>query len=134
VDVCAVVVLNAMEVGERLQVVALTAAVGALVTEHASETVPENELAGVTVMVEVLPVVAPGVTEMLPLLVSEKLLLLLPLGASQKPAHPARSGAAATSIHARLPILIAAPRFSRWMRPSKGIASGPGLALPGTSC
>jgi hypothetical protein len=110
VDVCAVAVLNASEVGERLQVAGLTALVGALVTEQASATVPVKELAGVTVIVDVLPVVAPGVTAMLLLLESVKLPLLG--GVSQKPAHPDNNGAAARSIHAHFPIFIAAPLSS----------------------
>ena len=47
------------------------AAVGAIV--HARLTAPLNPLApGVTVIVDVLPLVAPGLSEMLPLLLSEK--------------------------------------------------------------
>jgi hypothetical protein len=78
-----------------------------VVTAQVSATVPVNELDGVTVMVEVLPVVAPGASEMLPLLESVK--LLLPLGASQNPEHPASSGAAASNRRAHFPIFIAAP-------------------------
>jgi hypothetical protein len=88
-------------------VAGLIAPRGALVLEHVSETVPENVLAGVTEMVEVLPEVTPGNTEMFPLLVSVKLLLLV--GAPQKPAHPDRSGAAAIRRRAQFPIFIAAP-------------------------
>jgi hypothetical protein len=61
-------------------------------------------------MVAVLPVVAPGLTVMAPLLVSVK--LVLPLGACQKspqPAKPATNGAAASNNHAHFPIFIAAP-------------------------
>jgi hypothetical protein len=70
VPVCAVVLLIVTEVGERLQVAALVAPDGVLVTAHVSATVPVNEAAGVTVIVAVLPVVAPGATVMLPLLES----------------------------------------------------------------
>ena len=42
-----------------LQVTGLAAPVGMVVTEQARLTAPVNPLAGVTVMVEVLPVVAP---------------------------------------------------------------------------
>ena len=53
VDVCAVVLelLNVTEAGERLHVAGLEAPEGAA-TAQASETVPVNELPGVTVMVE----------------------------------------------------------------------------------
>jgi hypothetical protein len=67
VEVCAVVLLNVIEVVERLHVAGLEAPVGA-VTAQLSVTVPVNELAGVTVMVEVP--VEPALTVMLPLLVS----------------------------------------------------------------
>jgi hypothetical protein len=64
VDVCAVVLLIATDVGDMLHVAALVALVGVLVTEHPSATVPVNELPGVTVMVEVpLP---PGAMLMFP--------------------------------------------------------------------
>jgi hypothetical protein len=106
-EVSAVVVLMVTEAGERLQVAGLAAPEGELVTEQVSATVPVNELAGVTVIVEVLPLVAPAVTLMLPLLERVK---LVPLpGASQKPLHPASRGAAPSSIHAHIPIFIAAP-------------------------
>jgi len=75
------------EVGERLHVVGLVAPLGEFVIEHVRDTVPVKELEGVTVMVEVLPLVAPGVTLMLPLFDSVK--SLLPLGASQNPEQPA---------------------------------------------
>jgi len=65
VDVCAEVLLNVRDVGDKLHVAALVALVGVLVTEHANATVPVNELPGVTVIVEVpLP---PGAMLMLPL-------------------------------------------------------------------
>ena len=56
------------DVGERPQVVGLVAPVGELVTAQVRDTVPVNELEGVTVMVAVLALVAPGFTLMLPLL------------------------------------------------------------------
>jgi len=82
VDVCAVVLLIVTEVGERLHVVGLAAPEGEVVIAQVSATAPVNEFAGVTVMVAALPVVAPGVTEMAPLLVRVK--LVLPPGACQK--------------------------------------------------
>jgi hypothetical protein len=128
-EVWAVVLLMVTEAGERLQVVGLVAPVGELVTEHVSATVPVNELAGVTVIVDVP--VAPGITVMLPPLERVKLVLL---GASQKPLHPASSGAAPSSTHAHFPIFITAPLLFRLMRRLKGIASGPGVALLEKSC
>jgi hypothetical protein len=107
VDVSAVVVLIATEVGERAHVAGLVALEGVLVIEHDSVTVPVNELPGVTVMVDVP--LALGLTFMLPLFVTVKLVLLLLPGACQKSPQPARSGAAASSNHAHFPILIAAP-------------------------
>ena len=47
----------------KLKVGKLVAPVGLEVTAAASVTVPVNPPAGVTVMVEVFPVVAPGATE-----------------------------------------------------------------------
>jgi hypothetical protein len=108
VDVCAVELLNVSESEERLHVVALVALVGVLVIEQLSVTVPVNELDGVTVMVEVSPLVAPGATVMLPLLVRAKLVFVLS-GSCQKSPQPARSGAAASNNHAYCPIFIAAP-------------------------
>jgi len=99
------VLLMVTEVGERLHVVGLVAPVGELEIEHVRATVPVNEVAGVTVMVEVP--VAPGATVMFPLL--ERVKLVLP-GASQKPLQPASSGAAPSNTHAHFPIFIAAPR------------------------
>jgi hypothetical protein len=90
-------------------VAGLVALEGDEVTAQLNVTVPVNELAGVTVIVEVLPLVAPGVTLMLPLLESAK--LVVPLGASQKPLHPASRGAAPSKIHAHFPIFIAAPHL-----------------------
>lgn len=103
VEVCAVVVVNESEVEDRLQVAGLVAFEGALVTEHASVTVPVNELPGVTVIVDELPDVAPGVIVMFPLLERVKLLLV---GASQNPEHPVRNGAAATNNRAKSLIFI----------------------------
>jgi hypothetical protein len=111
VELCAdVLLLKDSEVEERPHVAALEAPVGA-VTAQDSVTVPVNELAGVTVMVAVLPVVAPGVTVMLPLLVRLKL-PPPPLGACQKSPQPARSVAAANNP-AQRPIFISAPYMSR---------------------
>src|SRR5208337_846627 len=70
--VCAVVPLIVTGVGERLHV-------GwfepfdelAAVTAHVSATEPVKEFDGVTVIVDVFPVVAPALTEMLPLLVRQ---------------------------------------------------------------
>jgi hypothetical protein len=116
VDVCAVVLLIVTEVGERLHVVGLAAPEGEVVIAQVSATAPVNEFAGVTVMVAALPVVAPGVTEMAPLLVRVK--LVLPPGACQKFAQPdskpakrqtTAGAAAAKDTRARRPILIAAP-------------------------
>lgn len=112
IDVCAVELAKVTDAGERLQVAGLVAPEGELVTAQVSVTVPVNELAGVTVMVEVLPLVAPGATEMLPLLVSVKLLLEL-LGGSQKPEQPMTktmmSGAAARTTLHHFTALIASP-------------------------
>jgi hypothetical protein len=105
VDVCAPVLLIATDVGERLHVVGLVAFESVVVTAQVSETVPVNEFDGVTVIVAVL--YEPGLTAMLPLLVRAKLVLLL--GASQKPAQPVRSGTAANSSFAHVPIFIPAP-------------------------
>jgi hypothetical protein len=80
------------------------------VTTQVSVTVPANEFAGVTEMVEVLPVVAPGATVMFPLLLREKSPLLEPLGACQKFPHPAIANGAATAIsRAHVPDFIPAP-------------------------
>jgi hypothetical protein len=108
VEVCALVVLKVSEDEERLQVAGLVALVGEVVSAQASATVPVKELPGVTVMVEVP--VEPGLTEMLPLLARVKLVLVL-VGASQKPAHPDSSGAA-SNINANFSIFIAAPLCS----------------------
>jgi hypothetical protein len=119
VDVCGDVSLIETDVGERLQVGGLDAPEGVVVTAQVSETVPVNEFDGVTVMSEV-PVES-GLTVMLPLLVRLKLALLLPPpGACQKFPHPARSGVAASSIFAHVPILIPAPCFLACRVPLKG--------------
>lgn len=112
IDVCAVELLNGIESGERLHVAGLVAPDGELVTEHVSETVPVNELEGVIVIVDVLPEVAPGLTDMLPLL--ERVKLLVPLGAFQKPEQPVRNGAAATSNRAKSLIFIPNTLLSRF--------------------
>jgi hypothetical protein len=66
VAVCAVVPLKFVnEAGERLHVAGSLAAVG--VMAQVSATVPVNPPDGVTLIVEVLPVVAPGLTVMAPL-------------------------------------------------------------------
>jgi hypothetical protein len=96
------------ELEERLHVVGLEAPVGA-VTVQVSVTVPVNELAGVTVMVEVP--VAPALTVMLVGLLERVKLLLPPFGASQKSPHPASSSAAANNP-AQRPMFMAAPRRS----------------------
>lgn len=114
VAVCASVLLlvKSSDEDERLQLAGLVAFEGDEVSAQASVTVPVNELDGVTVMVAVLPEVAPGVTVMGPLLVSEKEPVPLPpVGACQKSPHPARSGATASRNLAQLPIFIAAPCF-----------------------
>lgn len=106
VEVCAVLLLNVSELVDRLHVAGLVALEGVLVTEHVSATVPVNELPGVTVIVDVLPDVAPGVTLMLPLLERVK---LVSVGALQKPLHPASTVVAARNIHARFLIFIPKP-------------------------
>jgi hypothetical protein len=90
VAVIADVLLRSTEVGERLHVAGLLAPAGPLTVQFRS-TVPVKEFAGVTVMVEVLPDVAPGLMVMLPLLVRLKS-VPLPVGACQKSPHPVRNG------------------------------------------
>lgn len=113
VEVSAVVPLIDTEVGDRPQVVGLDALDGSLVTVQVRLTVPVNELPGVTVMVAVLPLVAPGATVMLPLFESVKLVLLLPLGACQKSPQPerktARSGTAIIKLRVHPQSFIATP-------------------------
>ena len=96
VDVTAAVPLIETEVGERLQVGTLVGFETLVVTAQLSVTVPENEFAGVTLMRDVLPVVAPAVTVMLPAL--ERVKSLLPAGAAQKFLHPDRKPTARTLI------------------------------------
>jgi hypothetical protein len=98
VAVCAVVLLIVTEVGERLHVTGLEALDGDVVTAQVRATVPVNELDGVTVMVEVLPEVAPALlTLMTPLL--ERVKSEVELIGSQNPLQPARSrGAASASL------------------------------------
>src|SRR5580658_1939776 len=65
VEVCAVEPLKFVnETGERAQVAGSLAAVG--VMAHISATVAVNPPDGVTLIVDVLPVAAPGLTVMLP--------------------------------------------------------------------
>jgi hypothetical protein len=96
-------------------VAGLVALEGDEVTAQLNVTVPVNELAGVTVTVEVLLVAPPGVVEMLPLLESVKL-PLLPPGACQKSPQPVRPTAmqprrngAASVAFIHFPMFIAAP-------------------------
>jgi hypothetical protein len=107
VEVCAEVLLKVSELEERLHVVGSAALEGVVVTAQLRVTVPVKELPGVTVMVEVP--VEPGLTLMLPLLESVKLLLLVLPGACQKSPQPATSGAAASNNHDHFPIFIATP-------------------------
>jgi hypothetical protein len=106
VAVIAVVPVMSTDVEDRPHVVGLVALVGPL-TEQVRSTVPVNELAGVTDIVEVLPDVAPGLIERLVgLPLREKLVPVL--GALQKPLQPARSGRAARISPAHLACLIPA--------------------------
>jgi hypothetical protein len=66
VEVTAPLVIST-EAGDKLQVARAVEAFD--VNVQASATVPVNPLEGVTVMVDVFPVVAPGLTEIFPLLV-----------------------------------------------------------------
>lgn len=122
VAVCAEVLLIATDVGERLHVAGLVALEGVVVTAQARLTVPVNEFVGVTVMVAVLPLVAPGTKLMLPLLLSEKL-VLPPSGACQKSPHPASSRAAAGSNRTQIGILMPPSFVARYLIIFKGIAS-----------
>jgi hypothetical protein len=106
VEVCAVVLLNVSEEEESAQVAGLAALDIEVVTLQVSATVPEAEVEGVTVMVEVPVAAAPELRRMLPPLLREKLMLL---ESSQKSAHPARNGAVASNSHANFPNLISAP-------------------------
>jgi hypothetical protein len=96
------------DVGVRLHVAELVALVGPL-TEHVRPTVPANELDGVTVMVDVLPDAAAGLTEMLPLLLRAKSVEEVDEDASQKPLHPDISVRAAINGPAHFERLIPAP-------------------------
>jgi hypothetical protein len=102
------------EAGETLQVVGLTAPEGALETVQATFTVPVKEFAGVTVMVAVLPEVAPGATVRLPLLEREKLVLvvLVEFGFTQNPAHPVTKGAANSNTCVHFPNFMLQPHSS----------------------
>jgi hypothetical protein len=116
VEVSAVVLVIETESGSRLHP-GLVGFESELVTLQVSETVPVNEFDGVTVMVEVSLLVAPGATEMLVGLAERAKLvpLLLPLGACQKFPQPAskQTGiAAAGNHHPHLPILIATPSLA----------------------
>jgi hypothetical protein len=88
VAVSAEVPLMETDVGERLHVGVLTGFETLVVTAQVSVTVPVNEFDGVTVMSEVLLLVAPAVTVMLPPL--ERAKSVLPVGAAQKFLHPER--------------------------------------------
>lgn len=124
VEVCAESSVKVSDVGDTLQVVGLVALDGEVVMAQESETVPVNVLDGVTVMVEVLSVVAPGATVMEPLFERLKSPLpVVPLGACQKSPQPANSGTTASRNLAQLPIFIAAPCFSPDEFRSKGNAS-----------
>jgi hypothetical protein len=114
VDASAVVPLIETEAGLRTHVAGLVAFEGAL-TAQVSATVPVNEFDGVTVTVTVLPVVAPGLTVMLPPFESEKLAVPLvppPLGACQKSPQPTTKTtrkAALPNSRAHLQLFIAIP-------------------------
>jgi hypothetical protein len=96
VAVCAVELLMLTDVGERLHVTGLEAFDGDVVTAQVKATVPVKELDGVTVIVEVLPEVAPGLlTLMAPLL--ERVKSEVELIGSQNPLQPARSRGAASA-------------------------------------
>jgi hypothetical protein len=111
VDVCTDVLLIEIEAGERLHVGALVPLEIEVDTAQVSATAPMKEFDGVTVIVEVLPLVAPGLTIIEPLLLRAK----LPLdgGAFQKPLQPARSETPSSNSRAHSPNLIAAPFRSR---------------------
>jgi hypothetical protein len=104
------VVVSAVEplivtvVGERLQVTGLEALDGDVVTAQVSATAPENELDGVTVIVEV-PVAPAVLTLMAPLFERVK---SEPIG-SQKPLQPTSSNGAASANPVHFFNLIAAP-------------------------
>jgi hypothetical protein len=62
-----------LTVDGTLHVAGLVAPTGLVVTAQLRSTVPVNPFEGVTLTVDVLPVVAPWLREMLPLLLSAKL-------------------------------------------------------------
>jgi hypothetical protein len=72
VSVIAVASVMVTEFAAKLHVAGLVAPAGP-VTAHVKPTAPVNPFEGFTVIVDVLPVVAPAVMLMLPLLVSAKL-------------------------------------------------------------
>jgi hypothetical protein len=72
-SVCAVVPLMVTEAVARLHVGRSAAPAGEELMAQLIATAPVNPPDGVTVIVELLPVVAPGITVMLPLLVRAKL-------------------------------------------------------------
>jgi hypothetical protein len=133
VEVTAVVPLMVTELGERLQVAGLVALVGPL-TEQVSATVPVKELPGVTLMVEVLALVEPGVTEMFPLLVREKSVVLE--GACQKSPQPAKNGRTARRIPTHFACPILARLISARIAAPRGLDCGPKsfVAIVGGDC
>ena len=107
VAVSAVELLTVTDVGERLHVTGLEALDGDVVTAQVSATVPLNELDGVTVIVELLPALAPGLlTVIVPLL--ERVKSEEPIG-FQKPLQLNSSRGAASANPVRFFNLIAAP-------------------------
>ncbi len=112
VAVCAVVLLMLTEVGERLHVTGLEAFDGDVVTAQDRATVPVNEVDGVTVIVEVLPEVSPGLATLIaPLL--DRVKSEVELIGSQNPLQPPRRKGTgrkgSTSIqlaHTRLVVII----------------------------
>ena len=107
VAVCAVELVTETDVGERLQVTGLVASEGDVVTAQVRSTVPLNELAGVTVIVDVLPEVAPGLTEIAPLLEREK---LEPAG-FQKPLQPVKRIGSISTHPARTRLVAIIPNL-----------------------
>jgi hypothetical protein len=122
VAVSAVELVMSTDVGERLHVAGLVALVGPL-TEQVRLTVPVKELEGVAEMVEVLPVAAPGLMEMLPLLERAKLVPVV--GGSQNPLHPAKSGRIARKSPAHLACLILARLITARIPAPCGAGCGP---------
>jgi hypothetical protein len=111
VDVGAVAdeLVMSTEVGEREHVGTLTAFEGEFEIAQVKSTVPVKVLAGVTVIVEVLLVVPPGVTLMLVLLDSAN--VVLAEGAFQKPLQPAKpdTNVATSNNRFHCPTFIATP-------------------------